>query len=710
MASSLERLRTLLSEPVKEEELFGALQSIAALFTDPDPDSVRVAREMCIRLLERRDDFAAYAPIVNDLIREAGLFPYLASEELNLRESVAYEVHRPQGLDAVFHRVQASVYRDLIDGENVILSAPTSFGKSLVFDAIVASGLHTNLALIVPTLALIDEARRRLSRFSDYKVITHASQSPSDRNIYVLTQERFLAFEKVPAIAFFMVDEFYKLGDSSERASLLNLAVYRLMKLDAQFYMAGPNIRSLSEVLPINVRATFRATDFETVAVDVVQVRNSNDKERKDKLLALLKEVDGPSIIYCQSPKRVREVASWLLETMRQEQVGMIDTADWLDMNFGSNWTTADALREGIGVHHGQLPRWLSQEVIRGFNAGELKTLICTNTIIEGVNTRAKNVFILDKNIATKAYDYFTFANIRGRGGRMFQHFVGRAFLFHTPPNEEYPSIDFPAISQSEEVPDDVLLSLDPRDLTPASRKRVVDMEALRHVSRETLQANVGIDIDSQVALARHLTDYSHARFSGLLWQTAYPKYDQVKEVVDLIWDLLPPAFHRSKGPRTSSQLTFFLFEMSKSEGDIRSVISKLEESGNEPIDESIERAITFTRFWMEHNLPSRLRALERIVNDSARAQSSRASYAAYAARVEALFDRPFLMSLEEFGVPMQVARKLRRWIPASSGLDDLLHAFSDLPEKALQSLTAYERVLVRQAAASFPAATADNH
>lgn len=49
-----------------------------------------------------------------------------------------------------------------------------------------------------------------------------------------------------------------------------------------------------------------------------------------------------------------------------------------------------ECLRAGIGVHHAKMPRFVSQEMIRRFNSGELKLLLCTSTIIEGVNTAAK--------------------------------------------------------------------------------------------------------------------------------------------------------------------------------------------------------------------------------------------------------------------------------------------------------------------------------
>ena len=43
------------------------------------------------------------------------------------------EMHRVKGLDEVIlHSSQAEVYNYLMDGKNVILSAPTSYGKSLI--------------------------------------------------------------------------------------------------------------------------------------------------------------------------------------------------------------------------------------------------------------------------------------------------------------------------------------------------------------------------------------------------------------------------------------------------------------------------------------------------------------------------------------------------------------------------------------------------
>jgi replicative superfamily II helicase len=206
------------------------------------------SRELLLRVLDRRDALGGGGPLLNALIREHGLFPYVDDpDSLGAADRLAYEVHRPIGIDGiVFHAKQAEVYRLLADGHNVVLSAPTSFGKSLIIDGIIATGMYRSVVLIVPTIALIDETRRRLARrFRDqYKIVTHPSQPPGEHTVYVLTQERFL---DIPAarfanVDFFAIDEFYKLDSpqNDERSGLLNQAFHQLHATGAQFYLLAP--------------------------------------------------------------------------------------------------------------------------------------------------------------------------------------------------------------------------------------------------------------------------------------------------------------------------------------------------------------------------------------------------------------------------------------------------------------------------------------
>ena len=147
--------------------------------------------------------------------------------------------------------MQAKIFRLLISGQNVVLSAPTSMGKSAIVDALVAERKFNSIVIVVPTIALIDETRRRIQqKFShEFQIIHHGSQFKRKKKvIYILTQERVNEREDLRNIDLFIIDEFYKLAysnDDSSRVIALNIALSKLLTISKQFYMIGPYIDAI---------------------------------------------------------------------------------------------------------------------------------------------------------------------------------------------------------------------------------------------------------------------------------------------------------------------------------------------------------------------------------------------------------------------------------------------------------------------------------
>lgn len=683
-----EEIRTTLQTSAAEElhgSGFQLLQAIAQISADPERHSL--AQELIIRALERADAFTGYSELLYALVRRHGLFPYLDPDQLDLSDLFAYEVHRPVDLDdgsIVFHRIQALVYRRLLEGQSVILSAPTSFGKSLVIDAIVATGRLANIVVIVPTIALMDETRRRLARFRTYKLITHPSQVLAERNIIVMTQERLLEMVELPAVNLFMIDEFYKLDIESEsdRASLLNQAMHRLYRTGAPYYLTGPNVRQLADSLPETFDVNFIATDYATVAADVVRIPDVSKDNEAEELVALHESLDGPTLIYCSSPRRVRDAARWLMgesNGARAPEDGYLAALSrWIGETYHPDWLVREAVESRIGLHHGRMPRALAQELVRSFNDGELHTLICTSTLIEGVNTRAKNVIILDNRAGSRrAFDYFTFNNIKGRSGRMFQHFVGRVFLFHEPPEANLPTVDIPVFSQSGKAPASLLLQLDRDELNEASEERVKQYYDQILLSMETLKANNGVNPEDQLRLAAHLAANPDLE-SQLSWRSAFPTYEAMATACNLITEYIAPTPQwRQHGARSSAQLQLLLSRLSTTNGDPKVLIQNYLDFGRSrgtTPDDAVEDALDFIRFWPGHHFPKRLMALQRIAGDIYGWNSgSGGNFAAYAARAESLFLPPYVADLEEYGLPASVSSKFINRIGPYSSLDELL-------------------------------------
>jgi len=700
---NIDEIRAILNTPesITKNE-FDIVKNIGLLVNDPDKSDM--ARELVLRVLEQRGKFHTTKPIIEALTRAVGLFPYNDPDQLDLRDLIAYEYHRPLNMpeDFVFHREQAEVYHRLLAGDNVILSAPTSFGKSRIIDAMIATDKFNHIAVIVPTLALIDETRRRLSQFSSrYKIITHLSQCPGDRNIFVLTAERAVAYENFPKIEFFVIDEFYKidaLEEDDTRTVALNVAFQRLLKMGGQFYMLGPNVEKVPVGIQEKYRCYFYPTRFTTVIAEHKPVGGQgSDLER---LVSLCRTLVDPTLIFCRSPARVNEIARLLLDNGIGVQVPeLASAAEWAAKIYHPEWIWGRAIINGIGIHHGRLPRSIAQYTVRIFNDLKLRFLICTSTLIEGVNTKAKNVIVFDNQIAKQKIDFFTFNNIKGRSGRMFEHFIGNVYLFAPPPDELLLFVDFPLFSQDNRTPDSLIVQIDEGDLRETARERTQKWTDQDVLPISIIRENATIDPDTQIELAKHLRDESALASKMLTWNRT-PSPEQLRYVCRLIWKYLVEAKRKRTGVFSDGHLVFKIWQLywthSCSERIRRELTSK-KYPAKTP-DEAVERVLQFDRVWAGFEFPRYLMALSRIQQHVLGSLGLKTgNYAFFSSQVECLFRNPVVAALDEYGIPMQVAERIQPILGTTSDLDVAVQNLKRIDLKLL-SLDAFERELLEDA------------
>ena len=421
-----------------------------------------------------------------NIFEVAGFYPYIAKEQLELNDTAAelrQGLHESAYLHSkFFHDEQLEIVKNLNSGKNVIVSAPTSFGKSLLIEEIVASKKYKNIVVIQPTLALLDETRKNLMKYNDiYKLIVRTSQQPSNNlnNIYLFTAERVNEYQYFASVDFLIIDEFYKLSGNrdDERSSSLNNAFYKIIiHFNPRFYLLGPNIDHISPGFTEAFNAVFHKSNY--ILVDSQQIDIYKDhigefgdrgKKRinKEKVLFELLESlhDEQNIIYCSSPNRVRYLAkafaTYLENKHIKKSTNTYSLTEWIKINISDDWMLLKGLDYDIGIHDGALQKHITSSIIEYFNCGNIKYLFCTSTIIEGVNTSAKNIIYFDsckgKNIPI---DYFDYSNIKGRAGRMMQHYVGRIYNFNPPPTQSETIIDIPFFQQAP-IKDEVLIQLD---------------------------------------------------------------------------------------------------------------------------------------------------------------------------------------------------------------------------------------------------------
>ena len=450
------------------------------------------ARSMVINLLDSlRRDGDEYTPLVNHVIREVRLFPYIDPKTALWEDQVVVEAFKVNVGDitpVTFHSAQSQVLKRLLLGNNIAVSAPTSFGKSFIVDAFIAIRKPENVVIIVPTIALADETRRRIEhKFScDYKIITTTDATIAERNIFIFPQERSFAYlDRLEKIDMLIVDEFYKASsmfDDGRSSSLLS-AIIELGKISRQKYYLAPNIHKIADNVFTQGMQFMRLTDFKTVITKAAKIYEkqrydeNNDEFKKKHLINILQKNKAKTLIYAGSYSNINKVSCILTNGLSKKETSLLkDFNNWLKVNYGDSFSLCKLSECGVGVHNGKMHRSLSQIQVKLFECTEgLDTIISTSSIIEGVNTQAEQVIVWSNKNGSHKFDYFTYRNIIGRAGRMFKYFIGKVYLLEAPPVQENTTLTI-------EFPNEVAESLDSEDpgidINQEQNNRIKEYEA----------------------------------------------------------------------------------------------------------------------------------------------------------------------------------------------------------------------------------------
>ena len=312
-----------------------------------------------------------------------------------------------------------------------------------------------------------------------------------DRNIFVLTPERamqLLAQYPNIEIDFFFYDEMYKIDedycndetdDNDEkknsyaertfldeaRAKTFRICLYLLSKRVKDYYLAGPNLKrekfgkgmqryiaenniqvkeiEFEPTKRIMIKAYNKVIDEDYTNLPyiekpgIVKIHSKVNDRICDVVNYIEQKGYGATILYCATPAKANEYATKLAENHQGNVVKnerFSEFIEHLKRNYNidgsiNEWSFVNVLEMGFGMHHGKMPKYIQKEILDLFNEGIFNLLFCTSTIVEGVNTNAKNMVVLNHSKGTKELTVFDFKNIIGRAGRYYHNFVGRYFL-----------------------------------------------------------------------------------------------------------------------------------------------------------------------------------------------------------------------------------------------------------------------------------------
>lgn len=705
-------INTIISGSMRDDDWFPLFKKISKSIENEQAEALKIL----VYLLQYKSTIPShYVNIFTSLLEDAGFFPYIEKEKQFLAPDkitqVSKYLHKSDYVDGYYLHKEQKEIEDLIfnTDSNIILSAPTSFGKSLLIQEVVASGKYKNIIIIQPTLALLSETRLKLTKYRDtYNIILRTTQRPSEDkgNLFLLTAERFLEYEDMPKIDFLILDEFYKISRwaDKERFHNLNIAVLKLLKEHkARFYFLGPFINSISSKFIDSYNVDFIETQYslvqaqETFIYEVASEKKffqaaSRSALKKQKLFDILYKLKGEqTIIYCSSPDKVYTLAKEFLYYIKaklqdEADCGISPLEEWIENQTRDNdrnlvWDIKEIIHYGIGLHNASLPRHLIDSIINYFNKGKLNFLFCTSTIIEGVNTNAKNIIIYDGSKGGAPLTFFDYSNIKGRAGRLMKHYIGNVYSFVEPPVAEVNIVDIPFSEQSD-LDKEILIHLDDEDILDKESANYDYINSLPNDEKELFKKN-GVNIEGQKAilnyLERHLSD------SNIFW-SGVPDYDKLRKVLELAWDNLMSPTESKAGAYTSNRLAVLVLKYYQSRGvwgQWRSVVeenvvykynTEVQSSKNSmkampPLEtiynESIGDSFKAIRHWFEYKVPKWLRVMSEIQKFVAHKYGIRAGdYSYFAGLVEGGGINDKLTILLDYGIPRTAIEKIDKHIP----------------------------------------------
>lgn len=686
------------------------------------------AREIIIAVLDNWEKLNVETrDIWVDLIEASGFYPYLfvenLSRNLDTSSQIRINYHLSNTIKNIhLHEEQKEILNLIEKRRNIVVSAPTSFGKSLLIEEIIASNSYRNIVIIQPTLALLNETFLKLKKYSEsYNLILKSTQEIEfgTKNIFIFTAERVMEYQNLPLIDFVVIDEFYKLSAQrdDERYEVLNNAANLLLnKHKAQFYFLGPNIDDISEGFIEKYNAVFYKTDYSMVNNQLIDLYSINEKKlnqagkrkfKENLLFELLEGLrDSQTIIYCSSPNRARKMAIKFIDYLFEKNILFVQKElplmSWIKTNINEEWSFNNLLSNGVGVHNGALPKHINNSVINYFNEGELNYLFCTSTIIEGVNTTAKNVVIFDGKKGNNSIDFFDFNNIKGRSGRMMKHYLGKVYLFNKKPFNEKISIDIPFFDHIN-ITDEILINLKESDLEDDLLEKYREIERNLDNYYEVVKRN-NVSIEGQISIIRKLEKEIMTNPKNVLW-SGVPTYGQLEYIISLGWEHLLKEGETTR-PMTPRKLAFVANNYGKKNSfqkalkaeyiHQREKVSNKSKRNIEILDESILNVMQIDRHWLRYKLPKWLNVINSLQKQiCGRMEIEAGDYGIYANLLENDFVRSNLSLLNDLGVPSSAIFKLEKKIPKDLSSNNLIEFIKDNNLVYTSNLSEYERIKI---------------
>ena len=390
---------------------------------------------------------------------------------------------------------QKDIWESIEKNPLIGISAPTSAGKSflILLKAIDLIKKKSGVVIyVVPTLSLVSQVtsdfRKLLDEFqlNDYSLdTTYNNTAATEKSIYILTQEKAIAafsqsenpFKNLRLLVVDEIQNVEKVADSDDQRSkvLYDLMIeLRNSSTIDHIILSGPRIVKIDE-LGTNVFG-INSEKKETDASPVLNLTYSISKKKNDYYFNVYSDLlessqqikitnadtiqgygkvqyndnyldylssflkgfgdDESTLIFSPTSNTCNKMASHIAVNMvEKKNTYLSELSDFMSETVHPKFTMVETIPKGVAYHHGKLPFHVRVLIEDGIRQKNIKTVVCTTTLLQGVNLPVQNIIIRNPNLfiartenSAKLSNY-EIANLRGRAGRLLKDFIGRTFI-----------------------------------------------------------------------------------------------------------------------------------------------------------------------------------------------------------------------------------------------------------------------------------------
>lgn len=330
-----------------------------------------------------------------------------------------------------FTSEQIKIYNQIVENKRSIVSAPTSFGKTMLIKEYIYNYQPSKVVFIVPTNSLADELLDDFkSLFSNLNYTIFDSiktlEKISEKSIFIGTQEKYYnLIQYYDKIDLFVIDEAYKLTDpiKGSREVILNRSFLDTLENSNKIILLMPLVNSISGLEDFNFEIL--KSDYAPVAKNFLSIKKLDKKIQED-----ISGNNRTNLFYFSSPNNLEK---FFIKNLKHFNNPIILNESWIqrvEEDFHPEWLPIQALKSGIGIHYGPMPKFIQKKVIELFKTNSINNILATNSIIEGVNTPTKNIYIVNSNDILGKNDLVKYKNLIGRAGRLGEHKVGNIYYW----------------------------------------------------------------------------------------------------------------------------------------------------------------------------------------------------------------------------------------------------------------------------------------